>query len=153
MVPSCSQLALLGQSWPLDTLSDLGWFLEPFLIGRTAFMPNQRFIVVTEADRDWYSSLVRLFWEKCLFYLRRVGNSCTAPPLTHTVPPSLLALPNTHIATQLCVCVSEVWVRSSEWCKCVCMCLAWRGGLSRARWWFWQLYSGRGKFKKSIPSY
>jgi len=61
MVPSCSQLALLGQSWPLDTLLDLGWFLEPFLIGRTAFMPNQRFIVVTEADRDWYSSLVRLF--------------------------------------------------------------------------------------------
>lgn len=60
MVPSCSQLALLGQSWPLDILSGLGWFLEPVLIGRTAFMPNQRFIVVTKADRDWYSFLVRL---------------------------------------------------------------------------------------------
>lgn len=108
-------------SWPCWgrvgpwTLSDLGQFLEPVLIGRTAFMPNQRFIVVNKADRDLVH--LRLVWERCLFYLKRGGNSCTAPPLTHTVPPaSLLALPNTLIATAVCVCVCAVWMM----CKLLC---------------------------------
>lgn len=69
-VPLCPAVAswpCWGRVGPLDILSDLGWFLfyfsEPVLIGRTAFMPNQRFIVVTTADTIWHSLLVRLVWE------------------------------------------------------------------------------------------
>lgn len=118
-MPSCSQLALLGQSWPSDTLSDSGMgfiFLAPVLIGRTAFMPDQRFIVVTKAVGD----LVGLR-EVCSVWGGE-GNIAQPHPLAHTVPPaSLLALPNTLVATAAWVCVCVSVRELCEWCINCCV--------------------------------
>ena len=113
-MPSFSQLALLGQSWPSDTLSDLGWFLEPVLIGRTAFMPNRRFTVVTKAYGDLYGLLVWLVWETCLLYLKWEGTVAQPhpSPILYLLHP--LWLYTTPLLPQQCVCVCE-------WCTNCCV--------------------------------
>lgn len=116
-MPSCNQLARTGHLTLGHILSDLGWFFGPVLIGRTAFMPNQRFVVVTKADRDWNSLLLKLVLREVSVISEGGGNGCTAPLLTHTVPPaSFWALHNSPIA----VCVCE---RESVSAFCVCECV------------------------------
>jgi len=164
-VPSCSQLALFGQSWPLDTLSGLGWFVfEPAVIGCTAFMPNQRFIVVTEAE------IGTVYWsgwsERSVYYIwggeRTVAQPYPSPILylmhLFWLYPAPL-LPQCCESECIVCCVERLvhifWLsRNRSFCVCVCVCvyvyvcanvcMAQRGGLSRVRWRVWQLYSGGG---------
>lgn len=94
---------LAGQLSLGHILSDLGWFLEPVLMGRTAFMPNQRFVVVTKAG--CYSSLAELI--SSALYLK--GEGTVAQP--HSSPTLYLLFPFWLYPAPLlrvCVCVCIV---------------------------------------------